>query len=426
MRTTFQSINGVPVQVIALAPGLTVPLIDLQHLPEATRDQAAIRLASIEADRPFDLRYGPLLRVSLIRLRPAEHLLLLTLHHIVSDAWSTHILVRELTELYACYVEGRSSSLPDLPLQYADFSQWQRAWMTGPVLDRDLAYWTGSLAGELPILDLPTDRPRPEVQTSREAMVTATLPTALAGEVAALSRRMGATPYMTLLSAFFILLSRVTSQTDLIVGTPIANRTRKETEGLIGFFVNTLAIRIRLSAHSTWAEVLDAVRDASLNAYAHQETPFEKLVAALQPKRDISRSPLFQVTFDLQNAPVTELHVSGLEFEPVEIERGSAKFDLSMTVQATDGQLVVGIEYNCDLFDASTIESLLSRYGSILSALTGDIRATVGSLCLLHTEERQAVLAVNQIPGLSQASHALCQSIERQVALLPEQTAVIF
>lgn len=374
LRTTFHSLNGVPMQVIAAEPAFTLPLIDLQHLPEEERDRAAIRLAAVEAERPFDLRYGPLLRVSLIRLRPTEHLLLLTLHHIVSDAWSAHVLVREMTALYASHVEGRPSPLPELPLQYADLSQWQRAWMAGPLLERDLAFWKTVLGGELPVMDLPTDRPRPAVQTSRGAMVSSTLDPARAAELSALGRRMGATLYMMLLSAFFMLLARMTGQSDLIVGTPIANRTRKETEGLIGFFVNTLAIRTQISRDASSAEVIAAVREACLEAYAHQETPFEKLVDVLHPTRDVSRSPIFQVMFDLQNAPASELEVSGLEFEPIEIDSTTAKFDLSMTVQQTEGGLVVAIEYNTDLFDSVTVEGLLARYESILDALVRDVR----------------------------------------------------
>ncbi|RIK56258.1 MAG: non-ribosomal peptide synthetase, partial [Nitrospira sp.] len=394
LRTTFHSLNGVPMQVIAAEPAFTLPLIDLQHLPEEERDRAAIRLAAVEAERPFDLRYGPLLRVSLIRLRPTEHLLLLTLHHIVSDAWSAHVLVREMTALYASHVEGRPSPLPELPLQYADLSQWQRAWMAGPLLERDLAFWKTVLGGELPVMDLPTDRPRPAVQTSRGAMVSSTLDPARAAELSALGRRMGATLYMMLLSAFFMLLARMTGQSDLIVGTPIANRTRKETEGLIGFFVNTLAIRTQISRDASSAEVIAAVREACLEAYAHQETPFEKLVDVLHPTRDVSRSPIFQVMFDLQNAPASELEVSGLEFEPIEIDSTTAKFDLSMTVQQTEGGLVVAIEYNTDLFDSVTVEGLLARYESILDALVRDVRTPVSALPLLTGAERQQVVGV--------------------------------
>lgn len=425
LRTTFQSLNGVPAQVIAPPSAWSVPLIDLQHLPADGRDQAAIRLAVVEAQRPFDLRYGPLLRVSLIRLGPTEHVLLVTLHHIVSDAWSAHVLVREVTALYDAFVKGHPSPLSELPLQYADFSRWQAAWLTGSVLERDVEYWKTSLGGELPILELPADRARPAVQSSRGAMVTSTVPAALSAEVAALSRRTGATLYMTLLAGFFILLYRTTGQSDVIVGTPVANRTRTETEGLIGFFVNTLAIRTRLSGRSTPAEVIAGVREACLDAYAHQDTPFEKLVDVLHPRRDIGRSPIFQAMFDLQNAPASELNVRGLEFEPIEIDTTTAKFDLSMTVQETDGGLVVSIEYNSDLFEASTIERLLGRYQNVLAGLTGDLRATVGSIGLLSEEERHNVVAVNQVPGPTGSPLSLPALIQRHAERTPDATAVV-
>lgn len=424
LRTRFHSLNGVPMQVVGPARPFTIPLIDLQHLPEERREQAATRLAAVEAERPFDLRYGPLLRVSLIRLRPHEHLLLLTLHHIVSDAWSAHVLVQELTALYAAAVERRPASLPDLPLQYADVAQWQRAWLSGPVLERELGFWKTVLGGDLPVLTLPTDRPRPAVQTSHGAMVTATMKPALAEDLRAVSRRMGATLYMTLLSAFFILLARVAGQSDLIVGTPIANRTRKETEGLIGFFVNTLAIRTQLSQQTTIADVIAAVREACLEAYAHQDTPFEKLVDVLQPSRDVSRSPIFQAMFDLQNAPVADLQVSGLEFEAIEVETTTAKFDLSMTVQEANDGLIVGLEYNTDLFEAATVTRLLHQYELIAASLVRDIRMPVGSLPLLTSGERHVLLSVNRAGLSSDHPLPLARLIEQQVERAPDGTAV--
>lgn len=425
LRTTFQRLNGVPMQVIGQPKPISIPVIDLQHLPDERREQAAIRLAAVEADRPFDLRYGPLLRVSLIRLQAAEHVLLVTLHHIVSDAWSSHLLVKELTEGYDATVEGRPAVLPDLPLQYADVSQWQRAWLTGPALERELAFWKQVLGGDLPVLDLPTDRPRPAVQTSQGAMLTSTIQSGLTTDLNTLSRRMGATLYMTLLSAFFMLLARETEQSDLIVGTPIANRTRKETEGLIGFFVNTLAIRARVSGDAALSEVLAAVREACLEAYAHQDTPFEKLVDVLQPSRDVSRSPIFQVMFDLQNAPLSELQVTGLEFEPLEIESTTAKFDLSLTVQEADGRLILGLEYNRDLFDATTVMRLLERYELILVSLSRNLQATVGSIPLLTVSERQAVLTVNRAKSSATPSLPLSKLIEQQVERTPDGTAVV-
>ncbi|ULA62139.1 MAG: Non-ribosomal peptide synthetase [Nitrospira sp.] len=425
LRTKFQRLNGVPMQVIGLAQPMSIPLIDLQHLPDERREQAAIRLAAVEAERPFDLRYGPLLRVSLIRLKATEQLLLVTLHHIVSDAWSSHLLVKELTEVYDATVADRPAVLPDMPLQYADVAQWQRAWLSGPVLERELAFWKNVLGGELPVLDLPTDRPRPAVQTSRGALITSTIRAGLANDLKTLSRRTGATLYMTLLSAFFMLLARETEQSDLIVGTPIANRTRKETEDLIGFFVNTLAIRTRVTQDATLSEVITAVREACLEAYAHQDTPFEKLVDVLQPSRDVSRSPIFQVMFDLQNAPMAELQVNGLEFEPLEMESTTAKFDLSMTVQEADGGLILGLEYNTDLFERPTITRLLERYELILVSLIRNLQTTVGAIPLLTPRERQALLAVNRAGQFSGPVLPLARLIEQQAERTPTATAVV-
>ena len=424
LRTKFQRLNGVPMQVIEPVQPISIPLIDLQHLPDERCEQAAIRLATVEAERPFDLRYGPLLRVNLIRLRPTDHVLLVTLHHIVSDAWSSHLLVKELTEVYDATVAGRASSLPDLPLQYADIAQWQRAWLSGQVLERELTFWTQVLGGELPVLHLPTDRPRPAVQTSRGAIITSTIEPGLAADLKTLSRQTGATLYMTLLSAFFMLLARETGQSDLIVGTPIANRTRKETEALIGFFVNTLAIRTRVSQEATLSEVITAVREACLEAYAHQDIPFEKLVDVLHPARDVSRSPIFQVMFDLQNAPMAELQVTGLEFEPLEIEHTTAKFDLSMTVQEREGRLIVAVEYKTELFETNTIQRLLDRYEIVLKRMVGNHQELVAELPLLTLEERAQVVAGWNDTARAYPTAAVPALIQAQAARTPAAVAV--
>ncbi|MCS6287703.1 MAG: amino acid adenylation domain-containing protein [Nitrospira sp.] len=425
LRTTFQRLDGIPSQVITPVLRLPVQLIELQHLPAGERDHAVIRLATVEAQRPFDLRYGPLLRVSLLRLKETEHVLLLTLHHIVSDAWSAHILVKEVTALYDAFGAGRASSLSDLPLQYGDFSQWQRAWVTGSVLERELEYWKASLGGELPVMELPTDRPRPAVHTSRGAMVTSSMTAALSSEIVALSHRMGATLYMTLLAGFFILLYRMTGQGDLIVGTPIANRTRRETEDLIGFFVNTLAIRIQVSAHATSAEVISNVRDACLDAYAHQDLPFEKLVDALKPKRDVSRSPIFQVMFDLQNAPLPEVAVSGLEFQPIEIEPATAKFDLSMTVQETEGRLDVSMAYNSDLFERRSAERMLAHFVTLFGGIVSHPQQKLADLPLLgEFELTQVVEEWNRTARAYPVERTVPALIAAQAAKNPHTIAV--
>ncbi|MEP6932459.1 MAG: amino acid adenylation domain-containing protein [Nitrospirota bacterium] len=343
LRTTFKAINGEPIQVITPSLIIPLPVVDLQHVSEHDRQAAAVRLATAEAQRPFDLQYGPLLRINALRLNPDEHVLLLTLHHIVSDAWSAHVLVREVTALYSAFIEGRPLPLSDLPIQYADFSQWQHAWLSGSVLERELGYWKDVLSGELPILHLPTDRPRPVIQSSHGAIETLVLTSEISAAGKELSRRTSATIYMTLLTAWYLLLFRYTGQKDLIIGTPIANRTRREVENLIGFFVNTLAMRMQVDGYAPVSEIIANVREACLEAYAHQETPFEKLVEVLQPRRDVGRAPIFQVMFDLQNAPSSELDVQSLEFLPLEVDSRTAKFDLSMTVQELDHQFAISI-----------------------------------------------------------------------------------
>ncbi|MCA9498197.1 MAG: amino acid adenylation domain-containing protein [Nitrospira sp.] len=426
LRTTFSTLNGSPVQIIV--PSLTVvcPLIDLQHIPERDREGAAIRLAGSEAQRPFDLRYGPLLRVSLLRLHPDEHVLLFTLHHIVSDAWSAHILIREVTVLYGAFVEGCPSPLSDLPIQYADFSQWQQGWLSGSVLESELSYWKTALSGELPTLSLPTDRPRPLVQSSQGAIETLVLPVDVARAAKDLSRRMSATMYMTLLTAWYLLLFRYSGQEDLIIGTPIANRTSREVEGLIGFFVNTLAIRVQLRGCSTVTDMVEQVREACLGAYSHQDVPFEKLVEVLHPRRDIGRAPIFQVMFDLQNAPSSELDVKGLEFTSLEIESQTAKFDLSMTVQELDQQFAVSIEYSCDLFDASTIRRMLEHYEQLLSGMAANPENQVIDVPLLSPEARQQVLALNRGKEPTPIVRCMHEEFERQVERTPDASAVMW
>src|SRR5687768_12098862 len=305
LRTTFQSQDGQPVQVISPTLVIEVPLIDLSGFPDTVRDAEAQRLTANEAMAPFDLAQGPLLRTSLLKLADMDHLLLFTMHHIVSDAWSMGILWRELGTLYEQYSTGRKAALPRLPIQYADFAQWQRGYLTGDVMEQHLKYWREQLANAPGVVELPADRPRPAVQSFRGAMESWALPPALAEGLKNLSQRTGVTLFMTLLTAFKILLYRYTSRPDLVVGTPIANRTRTEVEGLIGLFVNTLVLRTDLSGDPSFLEALNRVREVTLGAYAHQDLPFERLVEEQQPERNLSHNPLFQLMFVFQNVPTT-------------------------------------------------------------------------------------------------------------------------
>lgn len=427
LRSTITVVEGKPVQTILTEVKVALPIIDLSKVLPSELEDTVARLAAAEAQRPFELAYGPLLRVSLLRLDNEEHVLLLTMHHIVSDAWSSEILVREMGEFYAAAVEGRSSDLRKLPLQYADFAVWQRQWLTGPVLDRQLEYWTERLKANPAPLELPMDRPRPPVQTSRGASHTVQLSAELSNSVSTLSRREGVTLFMALLSAFYVLLFRYTDRSDIIVGSPIANRTRSEIEGLIGFFVNTLALRVDLSGNPTVLEVLKRVRDACLGAYSHQDVPFEKVVEVVQPVRDVSYSPLFQVMFELQNASSTELIVPGLQFSSVEGEHLTAKFDLTLSLCETEDGLTSSMEYNTDLFNPTTIQRMLRHFEVVLQGMIASPDSTIAELPLLVEDERKKLLEEwNAGPVLPIAGNSFSERFEAQAELTPQNLAVTF
>lgn len=424
LRTTVSLSDGQPVQVVAPASAMSMPVVTLDHLETSEREAAVLRLATAEAQRPFELAYGPMLRVTLLRLHAEEHVLLMTMHHIVSDAWSSHILVREMTELYIAQVQGRSASLPELPVQYADFAVWQRQWLSGARLDRQLDYWKERLAGGLEPLNLPMDRPRPPVQTSRGASMTISLPSELSSAMTELSRREGVTLFMTLLAGFYALLFRYTGRPDLVVGSPIANRTRSEIEGLIGFFVNTLALRADLSGNQTVRELLALVRQVCLGAYTHQDMPFEKLVEALQPVRDASYSPVFQVMFELQNAPTAELAVPGLRIATVDVEPLTAKFDLTLTLCETESGLTASMEYNTDLFSADSVMRMLRHYQLILQDMAARPDATIQELRLLTDEEERRLLSDwNAGPFLHVPDRSFSQLFEMQALATPDSVA---
>jgi len=392
LRTMFAEREGQPVQVIAPELAIGLPVLDLTGLPEVEREAEARALAAAEARLPFDLRRGPLLCLALLRLEEREHVLLVTLHHIVSDGWSTGVLMREIAVLSAAFAEGRPSPLPELPVQYADFALWQRGWLQGEVLDAQLAAWTRRLAGAPQVLELPTDRPRPAVQTSRGAARFLDLSPALAAAARALCRREGVTLFMTLLAAWTSLLGRLAGQDDLLAGTPIAGRNRLETEGLIGFFVNTLVLRADLSGTPAFGEVLARTRETVLDGFAHQDLPFERLVEELVPQRDLSRSPLFQVMFALQTAAAAAWEIPGLAMRPLELPVEIAKFDLSLSLSDGPAGLLGMLEHNTDLFDGTTVERLGTRFVALLEAVTRDPGITVAALPLLLAGERQQVL----------------------------------
>ncbi|HET9789164.1 MAG TPA: condensation domain-containing protein, partial [Pyrinomonadaceae bacterium] len=297
LRTRFATEGGNLVQVIAPEGDIHLEVIDLTDVPDNEKDNASHALAKQEAETPFDLSQGPLLRAKLLRLEPAQHVLLMTMHHIIGDGWSNGILIRELTALYEALVEGRVANLPDLPIQYADFAQWQRELLQGEFLEKQVAYWSKQLDGIPAVIELPTDRPRPPTQTFRGARQTTVLPATLSRQLEELSRNQEVTLFMTLLAAFQVLLQRSTGSDDIVIGSPIANRNRSELEGLIGFFVNTLVLRTDCSGNPSFSELLRRVKEVALGAYSHQDVQFDRLVDELKPERSLSYSPLFQVTF---------------------------------------------------------------------------------------------------------------------------------
>ena len=392
LRTTFGQVDGRPTQVIAPTLTIKLPVVDLRKLPASERETEVRRLVTAEAQRPFDLSQGPLLRGTVLRLGDEEHVGLLTMHHIVSDGWSTGILVRELATLYVAFCAGGSSPLPALPIQYADFAHWQRQWLQGEVLETQIAYWKQQLAGAPALIDLPTDHPRPAVQTFRGAHQSLVLPRHLQEGFKALSRQEGVTQFMTLLAAFKVLLYRYTGQDDLIVGTPIANRNRLETEGLIGFFVNALVLRTDLSGNPGFRELLRRVREVCLGAYGHQDLPFDRLVEELHVKRDLSRNPLFQVMFVLHNASLRTVELPGLTLSPVEGDSETAHFDLTLQIADTEQGLTAAFVYNTDLFEAATIARMLGNFQTLLEAVVADPEQRLSDLPLLTEAERQQLL----------------------------------
>ncbi|HYG65887.1 MAG TPA: amino acid adenylation domain-containing protein, partial [Thermoanaerobaculia bacterium] len=351
LRTVFTTLDDSPVQTVRPAALFVLPVVDLSGLPEGEREARALALAAEEAALPFDLTRGPLLRGVLLRLAGDDHIAALTMHHIASDGWSMGILVRETSALYAAFSEGRPSPLPELPLQYADFSAWQRSWLHGAILESEITFWRRQLAGLPPRLELPTDRPRPAMQSFRGALRPVRLPADLTRQVQVVSRREGATLFMGLLAALQSLLARYSGQQDLAVGSPVAGRNRLEIEGLIGFFVNTLVLRGDLTGEPSFHTLLGRVRETALAAHMHQDVPFEKLVEELAPERSLAQTPLFQVLFVLQNVPVQSLEARDLRLRPVRGTGITSKFDLTLNLREFDGELIGMVEHATDLFD---------------------------------------------------------------------------
>ncbi|HEY2739430.1 MAG TPA: amino acid adenylation domain-containing protein, partial [Thermoanaerobaculia bacterium] len=428
LRTVFSSAEGRACQVVLPPAGLMIPVVDLTSLAPASREAAATSLATAEARRPFDLARGPLLRVRLWRLDETEHLMLFAMHHIVSDGWSLGVLVREVTALYTAFFLGRPSPLAELPVHYADFAAWQRGWLSGEVLARELEHWRRRLAGAPPVLELPADRPRPAVRSLRGAIRASRLSPALTQKALALSRRLGATLFMTLAGAFQGWLARISGQTDFTLGTPIAGRNRLETEGLIGFFVNTLVLRSDLPGDTCFGEILSKVRHETLEAYQHQDLPFEKLVEELDPERSLSRSPLFQVMLVLQNNAPERLEMPGVELQHLAMPTVTTDFDLTLVLHESGQGLEAALDYSTDLFDSTTAARLLAQLERLLEAAAEAPETRLSQLPLLGSGERFQVLAEwnDPTPAGPESSGAglLHELFLAQAALTPERVAV--
>ncbi len=438
LRTRFEEREGTAVQVVDPPGPVLLPRVDLSGLPAAERRREAERITAEEAFLPFDLERGPVIRFALLRLgemtpdeeRPEEqpqeeHALLMTIHHIVSDGWSVGVLSGELTRLYAAFAAGGPSPLPDLPVQYADFARWQRAWLSGPQLDSQLAYWRECLAGHPPGLDLPRDRPRSAVQTFRGGAAPLRLPRDLSDRLKSLALAERSSAFMVLLAGFDVLLQRLSGQHDILVGTPVAGRTRPEIEGLIGFFLNTLVLRVDLSGRPSFRELVRRVRAAALGAYTNQEIPFEKLLAELQPERDLSRTPLFEVFFNMLNLPPSGAKLpGGLAVEALSFGQVEAKFDL--TVYASEGEdgFVFNFVYNADLFDHGRVEEMLRQYRSLLSQAAEEPDRPIDALSLLTPEA--AALLPDPTVALGEESPGLVHELfADQARRRPERIALV-
>ena len=392
LRTVITVVDGRPCQTIVPAITLELPVVDFsQSISEAALDSAIQQFIAGEAQRPFDLSSGPLIRSNLLSLAPDRHILLLTLHHIAFDGWSGAIVLREIASLYADFLHGKSASLADLPIQYSDYAVWQRRTLQGAFLEDLLAYWKKQLAN-LSTLRLPTDRPRPTAPSCRGARKFFSLSATTTQALNALGRQENATLFMVLLAAFQTLLHRYTGQTDIVTGTPVAGRSHAEIESLIGFFLNMLVLRVDLSGNPTFRQLLARTRQTCLDAYTHQELPFEMLVEELQPERTINQNPLFQVSFVLQNFPKAPFVSSDITAVEIDIDPGIARFDLHVFMTEEEQGLKGYFEYNTDLFDAATIERMLGHFQTLLEGIVIDPEQRISDLPLL-TRKRKASTA---------------------------------
>jgi Condensation domain/AMP-binding enzyme len=426
LRTSFIIVDGNPMQVVSDSQSISISILDLSHLSPGESQHQAQRFAAEEIERPFDLTQGLLLRASLLRMSESEHVLILVMHHIVTDGWSMGVLFRELMALYEAFSNGKMSPLAELEIQYADFAVWQRQWLQREELDKQLNYWKRQLEGATGLLDLPADHPRPEVQSYRGAKQAAVLPKGLSDQVRELSQREGATLFMTLLAAFQALLSRYSGQNDICVGSPIANRNRGKIEDLIGAFVNTLVLRTDLSGEPSFQKLLRRVKETALEAFAHQDLPFEKLVEELQPERSLNRNPLFDVMFVLQNAPASTVKLPGVTLSPWSISTKTTRFDLEVHIWDRADGLACTLIYNTDLFDEATIKRMIGHFEVLLEGIVANPQRPLSMISLSKEVERRQLLEEWNATATPYPQQCVHQLFEAQAEKTPQAAALIF
>jgi amino acid adenylation domain-containing protein len=426
LRTTFGEEGGEAVQRIGDEGTLDLVVSDLVGFPEGERDSECRRVGKEEVTQPFDIEKGPLFRARIIRLGEEEHVVVFVIHHIVTDGWSMGVFFGELKVLYEAYMKGLESPMQELAVQYADYAVWQREWLQGEVLEREIEYWNKQLE-ELVVLELPTDRPRPAVVSYRGAVQEFELKPELVEGLKGLSRSEGVTLYMMLLAAFQTLLHRYSGQEDIAVGTPIANRNREEIEGLIGFFINTLVMRTGMGGDPSFRELLGRVREVALGAYGHQDVPFEKVVEETHPERDLSRNPLFQVMFILQNAAEMVVNLGDLGVESLSGDTGTAKFDLTLSLMEKGRVLKGRVEYNTDLFEGGTIERMVGHLKTLLEGIVANADQRISELPILtEAERRQLLVEWNMTEAEYPRDACIHELFEKQVEKTPEAVAVVF
>jgi amino acid adenylation domain-containing protein len=429
LRTTFVSIEGQPKALVATATPLTLSLVDQEMAAQTNTNLQQIldQSCRAEASSPFDLTRGPLLRVTLLRLNSNDHVLLLTMHHIISDGWSLELFYKEVAALYSSRIEGGESPLAELPIQYGDYAVWQRQSLRRKELEDDLAYWKGKLKGPLPTLEMPADRPRQNVAPRTGAVRRTRWSEELTQQVRKLARAEGITLFLLLLSAFKVLLQRYTGVGDIIIGTPVANRSRSETEGLIGFFVNTLILRTGISGSQTFKDFLAQVRNTMYEAFEHKEVSFEKLVEELNPERNLASNPIFQVMFVIETNPARELKLPGLKIEPLPNDEGTAKCDVILFIADREDSLVPGVEYNTSLFDAATMDRLLEHYQVLVEGIIANPDQRICDLPILTTAERHRLLVEwNKTETGYPRDKTISKLFEEQAAARPDAIAIVF